>query len=387
LFPEVTKNVIGWLPRPPKASERRAISLVAASPGVRAGQGVRDHFSAIMDRHPVRLFETMGIGSYGDKSNEHGNPPTQKPSLILLTSSLVSPNTAQPPATEKWQAGFVRTGPGSTRADCRPGHSGSVGRPQTVENAVVATTDSEILIERSGAVTTITLCRPDALNALTPTMLVALDEAVGAAIDDSTQRVVVLTGTGRAFSAGVDLKALGDRALVNGVVGDILDVPARALTDKLANGSIVSIAKVNGFCFTGALEIALACDIMVVADEATLADTHAKFGLRPTWGMSQRLPAAVGMTKARELSLTARNVRGPEAAAIGLAARSVPRDELDTTVDELVGVIVSNSSGSLAAYKDLFQVAEQKGLTEGLVYEASTGYLIDDTDERLAAFR
>ena len=103
--------------------------------------------------------------------------------------------------------------------------------------------------------------------------------------------------------------------------------------------------------------------------------------------MSQRLPAAVGMTKARELSLTARNVRGTEAAAIGLAARSVPRDELDTTVDELVGVIVANSSGSLAAYKDLFQVAEQEGLTDGLAYEASTDYPIDDTDERLAAFR
>lgn len=256
-----------------------------------------------------------------------------------------------------------------------------------MKTGVVATTESEILIERSGAVTTITLHRPDALNALTPSMLVSLDNAVGAAIDDPTQRVVVLTGTGRAFSAGVDLKALGDRALVNGVVGNILDVPARALTDKLANGSIVSIAKVNGFCFTGALEIALACDIMVVADEATLADTHAKFGLRPTWGMSQRLPAAVGMTKARELSLTARNVRGLEAAVIGLAARSVPREELDATVNELVELIAANSSGSLAAYKDLFQVAEQEGLTDGLAYEASTDYPIDDTEERLAAFR
>jgi chromate reductase len=71
-FPAVTKNVIDWLSRPPKAWENRAISLVAASPGGRAGQGVRDHFSAIMDRQPVRLFETMGIGSYGDKLNEHG---------------------------------------------------------------------------------------------------------------------------------------------------------------------------------------------------------------------------------------------------------------------------------------------------------------------------
>lgn len=247
--------------------------------------------------------------------------------------------------------------------------------------------DSEILIERDGAVTTITLHRPDALNALTPTMLVALDDAVGDAIANATQRIVVLTGTGRAFSAGVDLKALGDRKLVDGVVGDILDVPARALAEKLSSGSIVTIAKVNGFCFTGALEIALACDLMVVADEATLADTHAKFGLRPTWGMSQRLPAAVGITKARELSLTARNVKGVEAAAIGLACRSVPRDDLDAEVATIVAQILGNSDGSLIAYKDLYRVAEQDGVADGIAYEAATGYSIDDTEERLAAFR
>ncbi len=208
-----------------------------------------------------------------------------------------------------------------------------------------------------------------------------------AAIDDPTQRIVVLTGAGRAFSAGVDLKALGDRELIDGVVGDILDGPARALTDKLSNGSVVTIAQVNGFCFTGALEIALACDLMVVADEATLADTHAKFGLRPTWGMSQRLPAAVGLTVARELSLTARNVRGPEAVAIGLACRSVPLERLAAEVAELIEQILANSHGSLVAYKDLYRVAAQHGLSDGLAYEAATGYRITDTEQRLAAFR
>lgn len=245
----------------------------------------------------------------------------------------------------------------------------------------------EILVEVDGPVTTITLHRPDALNAITPTMLEALRGAVDRAVADAEQRVVVLTGAGRAFSAGVDLKALGDRELINGVVGDILDVPARAITAALAGPGIVSIAKVNGFCFTGALEIALACDLMVVADEATLADTHAKFGLRPTWGMSQRLPAAVGMTKARELSLTARNVKGVEAAAIGLACRSVPLDRLDSEVDALVAQILANSAGSLDAYHDLFDHAENHRLGDGLAYEASTDYSIADTDDRLAGFR
>lgn len=246
---------------------------------------------------------------------------------------------------------------------------------------------TEIIIDTADAVTTITLHRPDALNAITPTMLGELERAVSAAAADETQRVLVLTGSGRAFSAGVDLKALGDREITNGVVGDILDVPARAITAALSGKTLVTIAKVNGFCFTGALELALACDVMVVADEATLADTHAKFGLRPTWGMSQRLPAAVGMTKARELSLTARNVKGVEAAAIGLACRSVPLERLDDEVDALVEQILANSTGSLAAYHDLFSYAGQHGLDDGLHYEATTGYPIADTVDRLAAFR
>ncbi|MGH1502078.1 MAG: enoyl-CoA hydratase/isomerase family protein [Acidimicrobiales bacterium] len=245
----------------------------------------------------------------------------------------------------------------------------------------------ELHVSTDGPVTTLTLHRPDALNALTPTMLGALDDALAAIEADPSVRVVILTGEGRAFSAGVDLKALGDREIVDGAVGDILDIPARSVTARLSTMDAVTIAKVNGFCFTGALELALACDLMVTADEATLADTHAKFGLRPTWGMSQRLPAAVGITKARELSLTARNVKGVEAAEIGLACRSVPRDQLDAEVDELAAQIVANSGASLVAYKDLYAKADELGVDAGLVYEYGTHYSIPDTAERLASFR
>lgn len=245
----------------------------------------------------------------------------------------------------------------------------------------------ELLVSTEGPVTTLTLHRPEALNALTPTLLVALDEALAAVEADDAIRVVVLTGQGRAFSAGVDLKALGDRDIVDGAVGDILDVPARSITRRLSTMTAITIAKVNGFCFTGALELALACDLMVVADEATLADTHARFGLRPTWGMSQRLPLAVGRAKARELSLTARNVKGVEAAAIGLACRSVPLAELDETVAAMADQIAAHSVGSLAAYKDLYAKADQLGIDDGLAYEYGTHYPIADTAERLASFR
>lgn len=243
-----------------------------------------------------------------------------------------------------------------------------------------------VLVAHAGPVATVTLHRPDALNAITPEMLGELAAAFEAvAATDAV--VVVLTGSGRAFSAGVDLKALGQRRLDGGKVGDLLDGPARRVTELLTTIRQIVVAKVNGFCFTGALELVLACDIAVAADTAKFGDTHAKFGLRPTWGMSQRLVAAVGVTRARDLSYTARPFTGAEAAEWGLVARAVPLAELDATVDELTASIAANSAGSLAAYKDLYRQALDRGLADGLAYEAATDYAIADTEERVASFR
>ena len=244
-----------------------------------------------------------------------------------------------------------------------------------------------IEVATAAGVTTVTMNRPDALNAITPVMLDELNHAFDAAASDDAVRAVILTGVGRAFSAGVDLKALGERRLDGGKVGDLLDLPARRLTGTISTMPKVVVAKVNGFCFTGALELALACDIIVAADEARFGDTHAKFGLRPTWGMSQRLPHLVGMARARDLSLTARQFSGREAADYGLAAKACPAAELDTVVDELVATILGNSTDSLAAYKELYRVAEDQGLRDGLAYEAATDYPIADTEERIADFR
>ncbi|MFN8027938.1 MAG: enoyl-CoA hydratase/isomerase family protein [Acidimicrobiia bacterium] len=248
-------------------------------------------------------------------------------------------------------------------------------------------TTTGIRSEQHDAVVTVTLDRPDALNALTPSMLDALGDALQAIADDSSTRVVVLTGSGRAFSAGVDLKALGEVSLDGGAVGDLLDVPARRVTGLLTTMPQITVAKVNGFCFTGALELALACDLVVAAEEAKLADTHTKFGLRPSWGMSQRLLRAVGPARARDLTYTARTFTGAEAAAWGLAARAVPLAELDGAVEELVAALVANSAPALAAAKDLYNAALDRGLADGLAYEAATAYEIDDTDARVASFR
>jgi enoyl-CoA hydratase len=245
---------------------------------------------------------------------------------------------------------------------------------------------TEISLDIDGPVGTLTLDRPEALNAITPTMLAELNEAADRLATDDRIRVVVLTGRGRAFSAGVDLKALGQRPLADGKVGDILDVPARRLTGVLSSMPKPVIAAVNGFCFTGALELALACDIMLVADNAKLADTHAKFGIRPTWGMTQRLPQAVGIARARELSYTARTISGIEAAEIGLAARSAALESFPEALQQLIDEILPNSSESFVAYKDLYR--EQLPADDGLAREYGTDYpFSDDTNVRLADFR
>jgi enoyl-CoA hydratase/carnithine racemase len=247
--------------------------------------------------------------------------------------------------------------------------------------------ERQVLTRVDGDVATLTLSRPEALNAITREMLEQLAAALDVVSADPAVSVVVLTGEGRAFSAGVDLKALGDRSLEGGSVGEYLDAPARAVIDRLCTIPQVVVARVNGFCFTGALELVLACDLVVVAEEARLSDTHAKWGLRPTWGMSQRLPRAVGMARARELSYTARTFTGAEAVEWGLAVRAVPLAELDDAVAELAEAVAANSAGSVAAYKDLYRHALDAGQSDGLAYEADATYPISDTAERLAGFR
>lgn len=246
--------------------------------------------------------------------------------------------------------------------------------------------EATILVERKPPFATLTLHRPDALNAITREMLLELDESLEVLGRDDDVAVIILTGSGRAFSAGVDLKALRGRPLTNGGVGDFLDIPARSVISKLTTIPKVVIARVNGFCFTGALELALACDLIVTADEAKIADTHAKWGLRPTWGMSQRLIRLAGISRARELSYTARTFTGSEAAEWGIAVRSVPLVELDQVVMDLADMISAHSRGSIAAYKDLYRKALDTELVDGLAYEAGTQYVISDTDERLSSF-
>ena len=166
-----------------------------------------------------------------------------------------------------------------------------------------------------------------------------------------------------------------------------MDDPARELIETIQSIPKIVIAMVNGFCFTGALEIMMACDLAIASEEAKLGDTHARWGLRPTWGMTQRLPHAVGISKARLMSFTAETIDGREAERIGLVNMAVPADKLEQATQDLIKKLMANSLDSLAAYKYLYNRGQKVTLEDGLKLEFTREFDIKDTEQRIEKFR
>ena len=247
-----------------------------------------------------------------------------------------------------------------------------------------------LLCETNNKVLTITLNRPEAMNALRPEMFDGIKMLVLQAEKDPNISVIVLEGAGRAFSAGVDLKVLQGFDRKAGKIGDIFDKPAAEAWNTIRNSRCPVIAKVHGACFTGALEMALHCDFVFTTVDTKFGDTHAKFGLRPTWGMSQTLSQAIGVRMAKELSFSGRIVHGEEAVKIGLVnAAEITKEALDILVSKRASQIVSNSQEAVKAFKDLYGIS-QSGLSieDALKAELNREFPeIKDTNERLADFK
>lgn len=248
---------------------------------------------------------------------------------------------------------------------------------------------SLVNVSSANGVRTISFNRPDALNAFSPDLLRELTGAIRAAGRDRTIGAVILCGEGRAFSAGVDLKMLKGAAPVAGRVSSDFDGVAFEAAAAIRRSLVPVIAKVHGFCFTGALELALHCDFIFTTADAKFGDTHAKWGLRPTWGMSQNLARAVGVRRARELSFTARTFTGADAARWGLANDALAdKAALDAHVDKCAQEIARASCGAVSAYKKLYALHEEMHpLEEALAGEVDLDFPeIDDTLERLKGF-
>lgn len=231
--------------------------------------------------------------------------------------------------------------------------------------------------DRDG-VATLTLDRPEKLNALDPAMFVELRRHLDAIAIDERVRCVVLTGAGRAFCAGHDLDAIASHERA----------PSKHFepetVDALEQLPQPTVARIHGHCYTGGLELALACDLLIADESARLGDTHGQWGLVPIWGMTVRLPERVGGSTAKELMFTSRRITGAEAAAIGLVDRCVPDDELDATVAALAAEIVANSAGTNRIVKRLLADRGERTRSEALLHEREMPHgRPDDMAERM----
>ena len=241
---------------------------------------------------------------------------------------------------------------------------------------------SLVLRHDSDGLVTLTLNRPDKLNALTVALFGELQDHVRRIADQADSvGLVVMRGAGKCFSAGHDLAdiAHGERPPNPSFQADTIEL--------LANLPQPVVCAVHGHCYTGALELALAGDLIVCAESAKFADTHARWALTPVWGMSQRLPRRIGLAKAQEMTYTARTFSGAEALAMGLVNACWPDASFDAELERMARAILANSWFSLRANKRLYRETEGLPLRAGLSHEIhrSEGRG-PDMDARIGAF-
>ncbi len=222
--------------------------------------------------------------------------------------------------------------------------------------------------EITDGIATFTLNRPQAMNALSRALRAAVTQAFIDVARDPDVRVVILTGAGRAFCAGLDLKELGGEtsdssAIASAVGGNDMIATIRACPQPI-------IGAINGFAITGGFELALACDLLIASTEARFADTHARVGILPGWGLSQILPRVIGLYRARELSLTGNYLGAEQAAAWGLVSRVVPPAELLPTCQALARDMLSCDPASLRGYKRVINDGFAATFADGLRIEA-----------------
>jgi enoyl-CoA hydratase len=235
----------------------------------------------------------------------------------------------------------------------------------------------------AAGVCTLTLDRPDKLNALDTAAFQALDAHLSALEhDEGNVGCVVLRGAGRGFCAGADLNALTDAT----------EKPPPTfkptVIERLGLLKQPVVAAVHGVCFTGGLELALACDFIIADATARFADTHGKWGLVGAWGISQRLPRRIGLSAAKRMMMTARVVEAPEAKDLGLVDLLAPQDELDEVLKSFVAELLANSWFTNFAVKRLLIETDGMSLADGLAHEHYRyPGVAPDHRERMAAFR
>ncbi len=226
-----------------------------------------------------------------------------------------------------------------------------------------------VTVERDGNVAVVTMNRPEAMNALSSALREDLAKAMVAVDADDSIHAVVLTGAGqRAFTAGLDLKELGTQGLgaANAETPDANPVKAIEQCRKPVIGAI------NGVAITGGFEVAVACDILIASENARFADTHARVGIMPGWGLSQKLSRLIGISRAKELSLSGNFLDAQTACAWGLVNRVVSAEELLPAAKKLAADIASADPGMIQAYKRLIDDGYAVPFGEAMALEHRT---------------
>lgn len=245
-----------------------------------------------------------------------------------------------------------------------------------------------LLVERSEeGFATIVFNRPDKLNTLSIRLRQELTAAVDALETDGTTRVLILTGAGRAFTAGLDL----DEWAAPGVQAAAAYEHDAVATLQRFSGPV--IGAINGLAITGGVEIALACDVLIASSAARFADTHVKVGLLPGWGGSARMVARIGPHRAKELAFTGRFLSADEALAWGFVNRVVAPDQLRPEAEALAQQMLTGVPEALVAYKRLLDAEAGTTLSEALRIERAASLANnlpvgrEEIDARLAKLR
>jgi len=244
-----------------------------------------------------------------------------------------------------------------------------------------------IVLKIEGGVATITLNRPQQMNALNRQMFRELDEAFDEVAADPAARVLVITGAGdRAFAAGADIREFTGMSPLAA-----LDFSrnAQRIYRKLETMPKPTIAAVNGFALGGGCELMMACDIAYAADTARVGQPEITLGIIPGAGGTQRLPRLVGKQKAKELEMTGDMIPAEEALRLGLVCKVVPAAELMAEVQKLCGKLLSKGDVALRMVKEAIEAGVQVDLTTGMEIEAkawSVCFTTEDYAEGVQAF-
>jgi enoyl-CoA hydratase len=247
-----------------------------------------------------------------------------------------------------------------------------------------AMTYETLLVETRGAVTLITLNRPQALNALNSQVLTDLIAAFAAFDADESQRCAVLTGSEKAFAAGADIKEMASRSFADMYGGNFF-----AGYDRVTATRKPMIAAVAGYALGGGCELAMMADIIIAADNAKFGQPEIKLAVTPGMGGSQRLTRAIGKAKAMEMCLTGRNMDAAEAERSGLVAKVVPLADLQAEALAMAEAIAGMAPLAAIAVKEMVSAAYETTLQQGVVFERRLFHGLfgsADQKEGMAAF-